>query len=83
MKPFTKGLLLGVFVTMSCVGFMANKNKPEIGRYLPFGNSGLSIVDTVTGDVIITISEDDSRIAGQIERDEYFRHRFAIDMTLK
>ena len=32
MKPFTKGLLVGLLLAFSCVGFMASKSN-EIGRY--------------------------------------------------
>ena len=79
MKPFTKGLLLGVFVTVSCVGFMANKNKPEIGRFLPMGGTSLAIVDTVTGDIILTMSKESS----YNDLDHWIRHKLSIDKALQ
>mgnify|MGYP006123638771 CR=1 FL=1 len=65
MKPFTKGLLLGVFFTVSCVGFMANKNKPEIGRYVPYSSGNMMVLDTATGDIIWTMPKDSPSLRGE------------------
>ena len=50
MKPFTKGLLVGLLLAFSCVGFMASKSN-QVGRYqfsmTEYGKS--NILDTKNG----------------------------------
>tara|TARA_Y100001970_G_C14052978_1_gene759972 strand:+ start:469 stop:723 length:255 start_codon:yes stop_codon:yes gene_type:complete len=65
MKPYTKGLLLGIFVTVSCIGFLAKKEKPEIGRYIPYGTGKMQVLDTVTGDIIWTLPKDSPVVRGE------------------
>ena len=48
MKPFKKGLLVGLLLAFSCVGFMASKSN-QVGTYLAYGDS--NILDTRTGQI--------------------------------
>lgn len=50
MKPFTKGLLVGLLLAFSCVGFMASKSKSNpVGTYVTWGAQDINIMDTRTG----------------------------------
>ena len=50
MKEYPKGILLGIFVTVSCVGFIASQSSP-VGRYVPYNGDGKSLymLDTTNG----------------------------------
>ena len=50
MKEYSKGILLGIFVTVSCVGFIASQSN-SVGRYVPYNGDGkaLYMLDTTNG----------------------------------
>ena len=51
MKPYTKGLLVGLLLAFSCVGFMASKSNP-VGTYVKWGDN--SIYNTRTAQVYVS-----------------------------